>query len=85
MKTMLLLLSLFSSLTDYPDALTETIYCNGNEKRPYTLVFDAGMGNWPVFFKPLAKRLTDDFRICLLDRSGYHRSSKVQDKLDALS
>lgn len=36
-----------------------------------TLVVDAGMGNWSVFFKPLARLLQPYVPVCLVDRAGY--------------
>jgi pimeloyl-ACP methyl ester carboxylesterase len=48
---------------------TKTYSIIGSGK--YTLVCDAGMGHWSVFFKPLAALLIYDCKICLIDRSGY--------------
>lgn len=36
-----------------------------------TLIVDAGMGNWSVFFKPLAELLRPHIPVCLIDRAGY--------------
>jgi pimeloyl-ACP methyl ester carboxylesterase len=36
-----------------------------------TLVIDAGMGNWSLFFYPLAEELKKLARVCLLSRDGY--------------
>jgi pimeloyl-ACP methyl ester carboxylesterase len=40
-------------------------------KEDITLVCDAGMGNWSVFFKPLAQELSGLMPIFLVDRPGY--------------
>jgi hypothetical protein len=36
-----------------------------------TLVCDAGMGNWSIFFKPLEHKLSGLIPIFLIDRPGY--------------
>lgn len=36
-----------------------------------TYVFDAGMGNWSIFFQPLFEELKETARVCLIDRKGY--------------
>lgn len=38
-----------------------------------TWVFEAGMGNWSVFFRPVAQELARVARVCLIDRRGYGR------------
>ncbi len=53
------------------------IHCRGNGK--YTLLMDAGLGNWSVFYKPLATPLSKTCRVCLIDRAGY-ASSQVSAK-----
>lgn len=37
----------------------------------YTIVIDAGMGNWALFFDPLIKELKGHYKICRINRSGY--------------
>ncbi len=59
------------------DKLLPQIHCRGNGK--YTLVMDAGLGNWSLFYKPLATPLSKTCRVCLIDRAGY-TSSKVSAK-----
>lgn len=50
-----------------------------------TLIFDAGMGNWSLFFKPLAEKLRSHYRICLIDRTGYDEMLPCQTEHDALN
>lgn len=56
-----------------------------NAARIPTLVFDAGMGNWSVFFQPLAKELAGITRICLIDRTGYTDGTSGKIRCDALT
>lgn len=43
--------------------------CEGNGSATY--VFEAGMGNWSIFFQPLFEELKETTRVCLIDRKGY--------------
>lgn len=43
--------------------------CEGSGK--YTFVFEAGMGNWSLFFQPVAQELKQFSKVCLIDRKGY--------------
>jgi len=36
-----------------------------------TIVFDAGMGNWSLFFYPIVKTLRTFAKVCLINRDGY--------------
>ena len=49
----------------------------------YTIVMDAGLGNWSLFYKPLAGKLSEDYRVCLIDRAGYAMSSVTTRARDA--
>ncbi len=41
-----------------------------------TIVLDAGMGNWSLFFEPLAQELRKFAKVCLVNRDGYLDSSR---------
>lgn len=43
--------------------------CEGSGSATY--VFEAGMGNWSIFFRPLIEELKETARVCLIDRKGY--------------
>ena len=51
-----------------PDA-APTCHCEGNGS--VTLVLEAGMGNWSLFYQPIFQELKKDYKICLIDRPGY--------------
>lgn len=76
MKTiqiLLILLSIISCSTPKElvkqNDLSSHISCSGEGE--YTIVMDAGLGNWSLFYKPLAEKLTKEYKICLIDRAGY--------------
>ena len=48
-------------------------------------VMDAGMGNWSVFYMPLAEKLKRITRICLIDRPGYLKPASGKIQRDARS
>lgn len=50
-----------------------------------TVVFDAGMGNWSLFFRPLVSILQNYSAICLVDRTGYDTESPCLAGQDAES
>ncbi|MFN6944792.1 MAG: alpha/beta fold hydrolase [Cytophagaceae bacterium] len=50
--------------------LQQHCYCEGEGK--YTLVLDAGMGNWSLFYQPLFQKLKVNNKVCLIDRPGYN-------------
>lgn len=62
----------------------KNIHSDESETRP-TLVFDAGMGNWSLFFYPLAEKLKPIAKICMIDRTGYLTSSSGDTCRDAHS
>ena len=72
-KFLLILLTFISCSTPKEivkkNNLSPRISCLGNGK--YTVVMDAGLGNWSLFYKPLAEKLTKEYKICLIDRAGY--------------
>jgi pimeloyl-ACP methyl ester carboxylesterase len=47
--------------------------CEGTGK--YTMVMDAGMGNWSLFYQPVFQVLKAKTRVCLIDRPGYGMDS----------
>ena len=49
----------------------------------YTLVMDAGLGDWSIFYKPLADKLSKDYQVCLIDRAGYAMNSVTTQPRDA--
>jgi pimeloyl-ACP methyl ester carboxylesterase len=63
---------------------SETLYpnCHCEGKGNYTIVMDAGMGNWSLFYRPVFQELKKKARICIIDRAGYAMnavSSKPRD------
>lgn len=50
------------------------------EQSNLTLVFDAGMGNWSLFFYPVVKELRPFAKICLINRDGYFDSGMNKPK-----
>ncbi|MBK6905546.1 MAG: alpha/beta hydrolase [Saprospirales bacterium] len=50
-----------------------------------TLVIDAGMGNWSLFFHPLAEELKKFSKVCLINRSGYVRPHSGATATDGFS
>jgi len=55
-------------------------HCEGNGK--YTLVMDAGMGNWSILYKPAFEILKKDYKVCLIDRSGYNMEKVTSNPRD---
>lgn len=49
--------------------LIPTCHCEGNGN--HTIVMDAGMGNWSLFYQPLFQKLKNTNRVCIIDRPGY--------------
>ena len=52
---------------------------NGN----YTVVMDAGLGNWSLFYKPLSDKLAKKYKVCLIDRAGYAMNTVSTQPRDA--
>lgn len=50
-----------------------TCKCEG--KGDYTIVMDAGMGNWSLFYQPVFQELKQRYKVCLIDRAGYGTDS----------
>lgn len=44
-------------------------HCEGSGD--YTIVMDAGMGNWSLFYQPLLQELKHTNKVCIIDRPGY--------------
>lgn len=78
-------MSVIGTLLPNLESKPEALQCNCSGQGPLTFVFDAGMGNWSIFFKPLASGLTDNFKICLIDRPGYSGPNKLEGKRDSYS
>ncbi len=72
-KLLLILLTIVSCSTPKEivkkNNLSPRINCLGKGK--YTIVMDAGLGNWSLFYKPLANKLAKNYKVCLIDRAGY--------------
>lgn len=49
--------------------LSPNCFCEGKGK--YTIVMDAGMGNWSLFYQPVFQKLKNNTRVCIIDRAGY--------------
>lgn len=56
-------------------------HCEGNGK--YTIVMDAGMGNWSLFYRPIFHELTNKYKVCLIDRAGYAMDTVSTNSRDA--
>ncbi|MCU0434230.1 MAG: alpha/beta hydrolase [Bacteroidia bacterium] len=73
--TAFLLFALFTAACTPEKSLTVTpaaeprCHCEGSGK--YTIILDAGMGGWSVFWKPVFNTLKKTNRVCLIDRAGY--------------
>jgi pimeloyl-ACP methyl ester carboxylesterase len=52
---------------------------NGN----YTLVLDAGMGGWSLFWRPVVDELKKTMRVCVIDRPGYAMNAVSTTSRDA--
>jgi hypothetical protein len=37
----------------------------------YTIVMEAGMGNWSLFYQPVFQELKKKTKVCIIDRAGY--------------
>jgi len=48
-------------------------HCEGSGQQ--TIVMDAGMGNWSLFYEPLFQKLIQNHKVCLIDRAGYAMDS----------
>jgi|GEM_PF-1897812 len=62
----------------FSDDLLPQCHCEG--KGDFTLVIEAGMGCWSLFYQPLANELKKEYRVCLIDRPGY-----ASDKVSSLA
>ena len=58
---------------------------NSGDSAGPTLVFDAGMGNWSLFFYPLVKELVGLAKVCLINRDGYQDRLPARTEHDAVS
>jgi len=53
--------------------LAPKCHCEGSGES--TIVMEAGMGNWSLFYQPLFDKLKKDNMVCLIDRAGYDMDS----------
>jgi len=53
--------------------LAPNCHCEGTGD--YTIVLEAGMGNWSLFYQPLFQKLKETNSVCLIDRPGYAMDS----------
>lgn len=49
--------------------LLSNCHCEGNDE--FTLVMDAGMGNWSLFYQPIFQEIKKSTKVCTIDRAGY--------------
>ena len=61
--------------------LTAKCHCEGIGK--YTIVMDAGMGNWSLFYQPIFQMLKQETRVCIINRAGYAMDSVSLNTRDA--
>jgi pimeloyl-ACP methyl ester carboxylesterase len=61
--------------------LNATCRCEGNGK--YTIVLDAGMGNWSLFYRPIFQQLKKTTRVCIIDRPGYNVNEVTNNPRDS--
>lgn len=52
------------------NALLPDCYCEGHGT--HTIILDAGMGGWSIFWKPVFNALKQTHRVCLINRPGYN-------------
>lgn len=61
--------------------LSPNCHCEGNGD--YTIVMEAGMGNWSLFYQPVFQKLKKNTRVCIIDRAGYAMDSISSNPRDA--
>ncbi len=49
--------------------------CQCEGEGNYTIVLEAGMGNWSLFYQPIFQELKKNLRVCMIDRPGYEMDS----------
>ncbi len=61
--------------------ISPNCHCEGNGY--YTIVMDAGMGNWSLFYQPVFQKLKKHTKVCLIDRTGYAMDTVSSNSRDA--
>jgi pimeloyl-ACP methyl ester carboxylesterase len=61
--------------------LLPNCFCEG--EGDFTIVMDAGMGNWSLFYQPVFQELKKKTKVCLIDRPGYAMESVSLNSRDA--
>lgn len=61
--------------------LSPNCHCEGNGN--YTIVLEAGMGNWSLFYQPVFQELKKITKVCVIDRVGYAMDSVSSNPRDA--
>ena len=56
-------------------------HCEGSGD--YTIVMDAGMGNWSIFYQSVFYELKSTSKICIIDRAGYAMDTVSSNPRDA--
>ena len=49
--------------------ISSNCHCEGSGS--VTLVMDAGMGNWSLFYQPIFQELKKTTKVCIINRAGY--------------
>ena len=57
--------------------------CNCEGKGNYTIVMEAGMGNWSLFYQPIFQELKKNTKVCIIDRAGYAMDTVSSNSRDA--
>ncbi|MGL5888239.1 MAG: alpha/beta fold hydrolase [Bacteroidia bacterium] len=88
MRKGILLLLLFSALScGTAKELIQTPNlqpkCRIEGSGSYTLVLDAGMGGWSLFWQPVVQELKKTMRVCVIDRPGYAMNAVSTSPRDA--
>ncbi len=61
--------------------LSPNCHCEGNGN--YTIVMEAGMGNWSLFYQPVFQELKKNTKVCIIDRAGYAMDTVSSNARDA--
>lgn len=63
--------------------ISSSCQCEG--QGDHTIVMEAGMGNWSVFYQPLSQKLKETNKVCLIDRPGYSMDTVTTNNRDLAS
>jgi pimeloyl-ACP methyl ester carboxylesterase len=61
--------------------LSPNCHCEGEGN--YTIVMEAGMGNWSLFYQPVFQELKKTTKVCIIDRAGYAMDAVSSNPRDA--